>query len=64
MSVSALRALQFKIRHAKPAIPQELFPRFAAKNLALIYNWWRWFVRLANPKARLEVIPVLCCITF
>jgi Transposase DDE domain group 1 len=30
--------------------------RLAAKNVALIYNWWSWFVRLANPKARLEAI--------
>jgi hypothetical protein len=30
--------------------------RLAAKNVALIYNWWSWFVRLANPKARLEAM--------
>jgi Transposase DDE domain group 1 len=30
--------------------------RLAAKNVALVYNWWSWFVRLANPKARLEAI--------
>jgi len=22
--------------------------------VALIYNWWSWYVRLANPKSRLE----------
>jgi hypothetical protein len=32
--------------------------RLAAKNVALVfvYNCWSWFVRLANPKARLEAI--------
>lgn len=30
--------------------------RFNAMAVALIYNWWSWFVRLANPKARLEAI--------
>lgn len=24
--------------------------------MALIYNWWSWYVRLAHPKARLEAI--------
>jgi hypothetical protein len=22
--------------------------------VALVYNWWSWYVRLANPKSRLE----------
>lgn len=26
----------------------------SAKAVALIYNWWSWYVRLANPKSRLE----------
>ena len=30
--------------------------RLSAKAVALIYNWWSLFVRLANPKARLEAI--------
>lgn len=30
--------------------------RFAAMGVALIYNWWSLFVRLANPKARMEAI--------
>lgn len=28
----------------------------SARAVALIYNWWSWFVRLAHPKARLEAI--------
>ena len=24
--------------------------------MALIYNWWSWYVRLANPKNRMEAI--------
>jgi len=24
--------------------------------VALIYNWWSWYVRLANPKNRMEAI--------
>ena len=24
--------------------------------MALIYNWWSWYVRLSHPKARLEAI--------
>ena len=24
--------------------------------MALIYNWWNWYVRLANPKNRMEAI--------
>ena len=28
----------------------------AARAVALIYNWWSWYVRLANPKARREAI--------
>lgn len=28
----------------------------SAKAVALIYNWWSWYVRLAHPKARLEAI--------
>jgi len=38
--------------------------RFNAMAVALIYNWWSLFVRLANPKARLEAItsrPLLLC---
>lgn len=27
-----------------------------ARAVALIYNWWSWYVRLAHPKARLEAI--------
>lgn len=30
--------------------------RFAAMTVAMIYNWWSLFVRLANPDARLEAI--------
>lgn len=30
--------------------------RFNAMAVALIYNWWSLFVRLANPKTRLEAI--------
>ena len=30
--------------------------RFNAQAVALIYNWWSLFVRLANPNARLEAI--------
>src|ERR1039457_5292329 len=28
----------------------------SAQAVALIYNWWSWYVRLANPKARMEAI--------
>lgn len=28
----------------------------AARAVALAYNWWSWYVRLAHPKARLEAI--------
>lgn len=28
----------------------------SARAVALIYNWWSWYVRLANPKRRLEAI--------
>jgi len=28
----------------------------SAQAVALIYNWWSWYVRLANPTARLEAI--------
>jgi hypothetical protein len=30
--------------------------RFAAMTVALVYNWWSLFVRLANPRARMEAI--------
>jgi Transposase DDE domain len=30
--------------------------RLSAMAVALVYNWWSLFVRLANPKARLEAI--------
>jgi hypothetical protein len=30
--------------------------QLSAKAVALVYNWWSLFVRLANPKARLEAI--------
>ena len=30
--------------------------RLSAKTVALVYNWWSLFVRLANPKARMEAI--------
>jgi len=26
----------------------------SARAVALVYNWWSWYVRLANPKSRLE----------
>ncbi len=26
----------------------------SARAVALIYNWWSWYVRLANPKSRLQ----------
>ncbi len=35
-----------------------------ARAVALIYNWWSWYVRLAHPKTRLEAItsrPKLLC---
>jgi hypothetical protein len=28
----------------------------SARTVALIYNWWSWYVRLAQPKARLEAV--------
>ena len=28
----------------------------SAQAVALIYNWWSWYVRLANPKGRMEAI--------
>jgi hypothetical protein len=28
----------------------------SARAVALIYNWWSWYVRLANPTARMEAI--------
>jgi hypothetical protein len=28
----------------------------SAQAVGLVYNWWSWYVRLANPKARLEAI--------
>ena len=28
----------------------------SAQAVALIYNWWSWYVRLAKPKKRLEAI--------
>ena len=28
----------------------------SARAVALLYNWWSWYVRLANPKTRLEAI--------
>jgi hypothetical protein len=28
----------------------------SARAVALIYNWWSWYVRLANPKSRMEAI--------
>ncbi len=28
----------------------------SARAVALVYNWWSWYVRLANPKAHLEAI--------
>lgn len=28
----------------------------SARAVALIYNWWGWYVRLAHPKARLEAV--------
>ena len=28
----------------------------SARAVALIYNWWSWYVRLANPKHRMEAI--------
>jgi hypothetical protein len=28
----------------------------SARAVALIYNWWSWYIRLAHPKARLEAI--------
>ena len=28
----------------------------SARAVALIYNWWSWYVRLAHPKVRLEAI--------
>ena len=36
----------------KPGRPSHL----SARAVALIYNWWSWYVRLAHPKARLEAI--------
>ena len=34
----------------------------SARAVALVYNWWSWYVRLAHPKTRLEAItsrPIL-----
>ena len=28
----------------------------SARAVALVYNWWSWYVRLAHPKARLEAV--------
>lgn len=28
----------------------------AARAVALVYNWWSWYARLAHPKARMEAI--------
>ena len=28
----------------------------SARAVALIYNWWSWYVRLANPSTRMEAI--------
>lgn len=28
----------------------------SAKMVALVYNWWSWYTRLAHPKARMEAI--------
>jgi hypothetical protein len=28
----------------------------SARAVALIYNWWSWYVRLAHPKTRLDAI--------
>ena len=28
----------------------------SARAVALVYNWWSWYVRLANPKNRMEAI--------
>lgn len=28
----------------------------SARAVALVYNWWSWYVRLAHPKARLEAM--------
>ena len=28
----------------------------SARAVALIYNWWSWYVRLANPRNRMEAI--------
>ena len=28
----------------------------SARAVALMYNWWSWYVRLAHPKTRLEAI--------
>jgi hypothetical protein len=28
----------------------------SARAVALAYNWWSWYVRLAHPKARLEAV--------
>ena len=33
-----------------------MISRFTAMTVALAYNWWSLFVRLAHPKARLEAI--------
>ena len=30
--------------------------QLSARAVALIYNWWSWYVRLAHPQARLEAI--------
>lgn len=37
--------------------PQDLERcNLSARAVALIYNWWSWYVRLAHPKTRLEAI--------
>ena len=35
--------------------------QIAARNIALLYNWWSLFVRLADPSKRREAITGRCC---
>ena len=33
-----------------------LFRSVTARAVALVYNWWSWYVRAANPQARREAL--------
>jgi hypothetical protein len=31
-----------------------------ARAVALVYNWWSWYVRAANPQSRREALTYIC----